>query len=80
MVDFKKKYLYRIIHIENISHVLHYGITHRNSTNANRNFIVIGDSSIITTRTGKVLKNGKLLGDYIPFYFGYRLLMLYVIQ
>lgn len=69
-----------MIHIENISHVLHYGITHRNSTNANRNFIAIGDSSIITTRTGKVLKNGNLLGDYIPFYFGYRFPMLYVIQ
>ena len=80
MVDFKKKYLYRMIHIENISHVLEYGITHRNSTNANRNFIAIGDSCIITTRTGKVLKNGKLLGDYIPFYFGYRFPMLYVIQ
>lgn len=80
MVDFKKKYLYRMIHIENISHVLEYGITHRNSTNANRNFIAIGDSSIITTRTGKVLKNGKLLGDYIPFYFGFRFPMLYVIQ
>lgn len=80
MVNFKKQYLYRMIHIENISHVLEYGITHRNSTNANRYFIPIGDSSIITTRAGKALKNGKILGDYIPFYFGYRFPMLYVIQ
>lgn len=80
MVNFKKKYLYRMIHIENISHVLEYGITHRNSTNANLNFIAIGDSSIITTRAGKILNNGNTLGNYIPFYFGYRFPMLYVIQ
>lgn len=80
MVDFKKKYLYRMVHIKNILHVLVYGITHRNTTNANRNFIPIGDSSIITTRASKILNNGNTLGDYILFYFGYRFPMLYVIQ
>lgn len=75
-----KKYLYRMIHIENIPHVLQYGITHRNSPNANKNFVPIGDNSLISRRNTRVVNNGKLLGNYIPFYFGTRSPMLYVIQ
>lgn len=80
MVDFSKKYLYRMIHIENIPHVLEYGITHRNSTSANLNFVPIGDNSLINRRNTYILNNGSILGDYIPFYFGTRSPMLYVIQ
>lgn len=60
--------------------MLVHGITHRNSPNANPNFIPIGDPSLISTRDGFHLQNGRLLGDYIPFYFGPRMPMLYVIQ
>jgi hypothetical protein len=49
MVDFDNKHLYRMIHIENIPHILENGITHRNSTHANSNFIPMGDSSTIST-------------------------------
>ncbi len=80
MLDLKKKYLYRMIHIDNIPHVLQYGITHRNSPNTNQNFIPIGDNSLINTRNQKTLNNGNILGEYIPFYFGTRMPMLYVIQ
>ncbi|MDX9790784.1 MAG: DUF4433 domain-containing protein [Candidatus Kapabacteria bacterium] len=80
MVDFSKKYLYRMTHIENIPHVLQYGITHRNSKSANLNFIPIGDNSLINRRNTHILNNGTVLGDYIPFYFGTRSPMLYVIQ
>ncbi|WP_298144044.1 DUF4433 domain-containing protein [Flavobacterium sp.] len=67
-------------HIDNVPHILMYGITHRNSPNANPNFTPIGDSSLISTRDKFVLDNGKLLGEYVPFYFGTRMPMLYVIQ
>lgn len=67
-------------HIENIPHILQYGITHSTSANANRNFVPIGDSSLIATRNDFLLNNGRLLGEYIPFYFGYRTPMLYVVQ
>jgi len=67
-------------HIENIPHILQYGITHPSSCNANPNFIPIGDSTLITTRNEFVLNNRRKLGDYIPFYFGVRTPMLYVIQ
>lgn len=84
-------FLYRITHIENIPHVLDYGVTHRNSVNANPAFRSIGDVSLIDTRNSKRVQvdNGDLfseqavsitLGDFIPFYFGVRMPMLYVIQ
>lgn len=57
-----------------------YGITHRNSQSANSNFVPIGDNSLINRRNTHILNNGTVLGDYIPFYFGTRSPMLYVIQ
>jgi len=80
MNDLSKTYLFRMTHIENIPHVLKFGITHASSINANPNFVPIGDSSIISTRNDFQLRNGKKLGEYIPFYFGVRTPMLYVIQ
>lgn len=69
-----------MIHIENIPHVIQNGITHKTSENANPNFVPIGDSNLISTRSRFLLNNGRSLGDYIPFYFGERMPMLYVVQ
>jgi hypothetical protein len=80
MVDLTKKYLFRMTHIENIPHVLKYGITHNKSVDSNPAFVPIGDGSLIETRNKFQLVNGKQLGDYIPFYFAFRTPMLYVIQ
>jgi len=57
-------------HIENISHILKYGITHQNSPNKNENYTQIGDNSLISKREKFILPNEKKLGKYIPFYFG----------
>jgi len=43
-------------------------------------FFLIGDGSLINSRSGVRLSNGRRLGEYIPFYFGVRMPMLYVIQ
>lgn len=67
-------------HIANVPHILLHGITHRTSGNANPNFTPIGDPTLISARDGFVLENGRMLGEYIPFYFGPRMPMLYVIQ
>ena len=67
-------------HIENIAHILQNGITHSTSLHANSAFVPIGDGSLITTRNNILLANNKRLGDYIPFYFGSRTPMLYVVQ
>ncbi len=75
--------LYRMTHIDNIPHILQYGIVHRSSPNRNPNFIPIGDKSLISFRDSKIVSvKGKriVLGNYIPFYFGIRMPMLYVIQ
>jgi hypothetical protein len=83
MIDINKIELYRITHIDNIPHILKYGITHKNSKNSNPNYINIGDSSIISRRqTMQININGKIINlcDFIPFYFGVKMPMLYVIQ
>lgn len=80
MVDFNKVYLFRMTHIENIPHILKYGITHPESEFANVEYIGIGDQSIIETRKDKVLIDDKKIGDFIPFYFAKRTPMLLVVQ
>ena len=84
--------VYRITHIENIQHILKHGITHKKSANKNSNYKNIGDLSLIDTRSRKtvIIDNGSLeqtesvnritFGDYIPFYFGVKMPMLYVVQ
>lgn len=80
MPDLTKIYLYRMTHIENIPHILKNGITHSASRLANPDFVPIGDGSLIRTRNNFMLNNGRHLGEYIPFYFGVRTPMLYVVQ
>jgi len=80
MLNLNKTYLFRMTHIENVPHILDYGITHSTSDNLNPNFKPIGDGSLIVTRNHFVLNNGRQLGEYIPFYFGVRTPMLYVVQ
>ena len=74
------QYAFRLVHIDNIPHILQNGIVHKNSPKANKNYIAIGDTSIIKTRENKPFWNGKVIGDFIPFYFGNKSPMLYVIQ
>lgn len=80
MTDLSKVYLYRMTHIENIPHIIKYGITHSSSSCANLKYVPIGDNSLISTRNEFVLSNGRKMGEYIPFYFGVRTPMLYVVQ
>lgn len=91
-MELNKVILYRITHIENIPHILQYGITHKDSINKNTVYKNIGDLSLIDTRSKKKVNidNGEFnpnigmdtitLGDYIPFYFGVKMPMLYVAQ
>ncbi|MBX9891363.1 MAG: DUF4433 domain-containing protein [Chitinophagaceae bacterium] len=90
-MDLAEIKVYRMTHIDNIEHILQYGITHRNSPNHNPDYVAIGDISLISNRDTKLVKvdNGDIfdidastitLGDFIPFYFGIKMPMLYVIQ
>ncbi|WP_408080554.1 type II toxin-antitoxin system toxin DNA ADP-ribosyl transferase DarT [Flavobacterium plantiphilum] len=80
MTDLNKIYLFRMLHIDNMEHVLQYGITKIDSINANQNYKAIGDGNLISNRNLFFIPNGKTLSNYIPFYFWYKMPMLYVIQ
>jgi hypothetical protein len=79
-IDLSKVSLYRMVHIENIPHILKYGITHRLSKNANKNYVDIGDRKIINSRNDIELIDNYKIGDFIPFYFAFRTPMLLRIQ
>lgn len=90
-MELENIYLYRMTHVDNIPKILKNGITHKNSPNSNPDFIPIGDVSLIELRSSKkiFIGNGGIfdstaktitLGDFIPFYFGIKMPMLYVIQ
>lgn len=66
-------------HILNIPHILDVGFVHADSPNASPDYIPIGDSSMIRARAERDVA-GKTLDQYIPFYFGPRSPMLFVIQ
>ena len=89
-MELSQIFIYRITHIANIQYILEHGISHKNSLNANPEYVAIGDSNLIDTRATKTvnISNGNrtqsfgniILGDFIPFYFGIRMPMLYVVQ
>lgn len=65
--------LYRIVHWQNVEHILHHGLCCAGHPEANPNFINIGHQQLITDRhTHPItqLPNAGNLGEYIPFYFG----------
>ena len=80
MTDLNKIRLFRMTHIVNIPHILENGITHIVSPNKNPDYKSIGDGSLINYRNKFSIKNGRKLGEYIPFYFGPRMPMLFVIK
>ncbi len=75
----KNTWLYRITHRENLPHILHYGICNKNHPDANPDFISIGNHGIITTRKDREVKIEGYgnVGEYVPFYFSPKSIMLY---
>lgn len=79
---FKKhiRYAFRILHIDNMPHVMKYDLVHNDSPFARDSFVPIGDMSVMDARSTKQLPDGSFLSEYIPFYLGPRSPMLYNIQ
>lgn len=73
------KYAFRLTHIDNIQHVLSNGLVRASSPLRSDNYLPIGDSKVIKIRGNRVV-GGYRLSEYVPFYFGPRSPMLYVIQ
>jgi hypothetical protein len=73
-----KIWLFRMVHQDNLAYILANGLHAPNP-----NFVPIGNSTLIQQRANydvSVIPPNGYLGDYIPFYFGYRSPMLYNIK
>ena len=83
MIIPEKIYIYRLTHIENLDYILTKNkIICPNHPDAEKDYINIGDKSLIENRKEKVinLEPGGTFSDYVAFYFGARSPMLYEIQ
>ena len=71
-VAIDKIWLFRIVHIDNVEHLLQHGMFTRNHINADPDYINIGDTNLIAQRNDYPvgLTGFGNLGDYVPFYFG----------
>jgi hypothetical protein len=72
-------WLYRITHRDNLSHILQYGICQKDHPDAKPDYKVIGHKDIIGKRTDHLVKIDGYgnIGDYVPFYFTPKSIMLY---
>lgn len=73
------KYAFRMVHVDNIPHILKSGFVCRRLSAHNSDYVSIADSMVLLRRD-EVLGRKIQVEDYIPFYFGPRQPMLYVIQ
>lgn len=81
-------WLYRIIHWQNVEHILEFGLVNHKHPNANPNYVSIGHAQLIGDRDEYMIKvKGSLdyndfhhLGEFVPFYFGAHSVMLFMIK
>ncbi|HEY1056367.1 MAG TPA: DUF4433 domain-containing protein [Emticicia sp.] len=79
MINKNRAFCYRIIHRDNLDHLLDNGILNKHHRNIDINFVTIGNLEIIDVRsTTAVRLNGYgCISEYVPFYFTPRSIMLY---
>lgn len=79
LINRHRRYCYRITHIQNLPLILQNGIVTKNHINASDEYIHIGNPEIIDVRsTAPVRIDGYgNIGDYVPFYFTPKSIMLY---
>ena len=73
------KYVFRLTHIDNIKYIMSKGLVRASSPLRDENYVSIGDVQVIQVRKDRKYQ-GYQLSDFMPFYFGPRSPMLYVIQ
>lgn len=74
-----KTYIYRMTHYRNLGFILQNGLHCCNCEVKDPEFISIGHQSLIKNRgqSAVTINPGGVLNDYIPFYFHYKMPMLY---
>ena len=72
-------YIYRMIHIDNMSHILDNGLYSPLHSKAALNYTEIGDPALIRERSGKPvpIAPGGVFPEFVSFYFGGRMPMLW---
>ena len=78
-INTSKKYCYRIYHIENLKKILRVGLCCKTHPLSTTDFVRIGNPQIIEARSATKVRINDYgnIGDYIPFYFTPRSIMLY---
>lgn len=64
--------VFRMVHYDNVEHILQNGLCCRTHKDADPNYINIGDTTLIQQRTQYAVginPPGGNLGDFVPFYF-----------
>lgn len=81
-INEKRDLCYRIVHLNNLKHVLAKGLCTKHHPNADPDFTPIGNTQIIGTRdtTPVRIEGYGHIGEYVPFYFTPRSIMLLNIQ
>lgn len=79
MINPNKKDCYRITHIRNLSLILRNGLIKKDYFNSDEEYTQIGNTQIIDIRNNKPVKISEygMIGEYVPFYFTPRSIMLY---
>lgn len=75
--------LYRIVHWQNVAHILKHGLYHQQHEFADPDYINIGHKKLIADRHEypiTKLPDAGNLGEYVPFYFGPHSPMLLMIK
>ena len=65
-------HILRLMHFDNLEHILKHGMYSKNSSHVIPNYVNIGDATLIKQRetfTVRITPPNGNLGDYIPFYF-----------
>jgi len=81
-INQSKQFCYRIAHIDNLPLILRDGLVSKKQINYNDQYINIGNPSIIDVRSTTEVKlpDYHTIGDYVPFYFTPKSIMLLNIQ
>lgn len=75
-------HIYRMVHVENVTHILEHGLCCREHANADPDYINIGHKQLTDDRHihPVPIVGAGTLGEYIPFYFAGHSPMLYVMK
>lgn len=81
-IDINNLRVYRIVHIQNLSHVLENGLFSKNNAPTDRHYVNIGNKEIIDERDKRTVPcfPRTVVNDYVPFYFSVRTPMLFNIH